>query len=253
VSSHFAAMGIPLEEDTFERVIDTAVAGAGGQVTPWRAPYATLSWADRSGAGIDLLFRAEDNALSLHCAVPQFAGTASQRVRVTGFVSNDSDADPCPGCTTLRVEVLDEAGEMVYPLVVAAAGTLPRWDALAAAIESGAPQPASLVFVAEEATGWADAASYEADQGEPPYAAAESLIPVGMFGGMSAAARVTGTVLHVRERTTAAFGVPFLDLRLRTFGGEYDVVGAPGTLPAGVAAGQTLRVDAWVCGRVGTP
>jgi hypothetical protein len=235
MSSHFAAMGIPLEEDTFERVIDTAVAGAGGQVSPWRAPYATLSWADRSGAGIDLLFRAEDNALSLHCAVPQFAGTASQRVRVTGFVSNDSDAEPCPGCTTLRVEVLDEAGDMEYPLVVAA----------------GAPQPASLVFVAEEATGWPDVASYEADQGDAGYAAAESLIPVGMFGGMSATVRVTGTVLHVHERTTAAFGVPFQHLRLRTFGGEYDVVGASGTLPAGVAPGQTLRLDAWVCGRVG--
>ena len=60
-------------------------------------------------------------------------------------------------------------------------------------------------------------------------------------------------VLDVRERRTTAFGVPFLHVRLRSYGGEYDVVGAPGTLPAGLATGQTLRVDAWVCGRVGGP
>ena len=254
MTNHFTPLGLPVSDDkSAGQVIEAAYqAGTHEQVDP---STTVVSWRDPSGGGLDLLLTAPGNGgTDLACASPQFVGGSRQSVRVNAI----RPADGCAGCALVEVEVLDGAGEGLYPLAVAPARIAASADRLAKMAERGTPVPASIVFVAEEIETYPDEAAFAAGQergGDAPGFATESLIPVGLFPDRehpSAAALVHGVVTEARRLTNAWFGAEFWHLTVRTFGGLVDVVADPdGT--GEIEPGAIVAVDGWACGQLGEP
>jgi hypothetical protein len=178
---------------------------------------------------------------------PSFAGDATMRVGITrehgarsmspldgmlyGWAAPQDPDDPESGEFPFHFEVPDlRAGEPLDLPVLADVGLV----VFAAAIET---------FPDEEA--------FAAAQDDPPFAA-ESFIPVGSFAedGPVADSLAHGVVLDASVRTNAATGATFTHARIRTLGGELDVVAATEDLPDAPAPGAIVRVGGWTTGRV---
>ncbi|GIG66688.1 hypothetical protein [Phytomonospora endophytica] len=233
MGDHFTAMGLPAGNgETFAATLARVFAEARDWTRSGRGTR-TANWRDPSGAGVDLMVRSRFGRRREPCATPQFTGGGTQTVVPTAVVP---DAE-CPGCDLLAIEVHEE-GEMIYPLLVAASRPY--------AHRLGEPSTAHLTFVAE---------SVETDP-DPDDAfplADRALIPIGQFSDPpTASVLATGTVTSAEVRRTRLFGVPFHHITMAGLGGDFDVVAAHGDLPHGVRAGQRLRVEGWVCGRVTT-
>jgi hypothetical protein len=110
---------------------------------------------------------------------------------------------------------------------------------------------------AHELEAFVDEDSYYASQAEGVRFAAESFIPAGLFslghngGGPPAAQAVlAGTVLAWENITNPFSGRPFHWARVRTLGGEIDIVTDPSILIGELVEGGIVRGSFWLSGRI---
>lgn len=232
MGDHFSAMGLPAgTPEDFAATMDRAAAEAGDWTRAGRGTR-RASWYDPSGAGLDFMVRRRFGLRREPCVTPQFAGGSAQTVVPTAVVPDPE----CTGCDLLHVEV-HQNGEMAYPLLVAAARPHPT--------AFGEPTTAHLTLVAE---------SVETDPADDPELplADRAMLPIGQFTDPpTASVLATGYVTSAEIRRSRLFDVPFHHITMSGFCGNFDVVAAFGDLPDGARPGQRLRVEAWVCGRVG--
>jgi hypothetical protein len=87
--------------------------------------------------------------------------------------------------------------------------------------------------------------------------ATDAFIPLGLVGKNRepladpiASAMVCGAVLDAQQITNAVSKGQFWWMKIRTTGGEIDVVADPELLPRGVKVGQILQCSAWISGRI---
>lgn len=240
----FAALGFGI--DTREKFSEQSlrVAEAGERIAlPGGGEYRRWS----PGAGVELWARiARGEVVGMN---PHFAGDAIIRAGIAGrFRDPGASAldgmyqvwpeptshDPESGSTTFVIDAPDFA---LHDRV-----RLPRIA------------PVQVAAFAFELSAFADEEAYGASQtGELKYAP-ESLLPTGLFGeggGVPAPeAMLSGRVLATELRINPATGNPFRWARVRTWGGEIDVVAEPSLIDGEVVEGGIVRGSFWLTGRI---
>lgn len=240
MASHFSAIGMPFaDEDTYLEGVQR-IAEAAGEPEELSESQLLYSWRDDSGAAADVLVEVADGQMDLRCITPRFDAASQQRIAVSAIHPDDE----CPGCGIAGVELKDENGEMAYPMFLAPA----RMPAIAAelAVAQGKPRTAHIGLLAEELGVFADEAAFRAGDGEEPGFAAESFIPMGMFGG-DPEPRVlcNGTVVAHQIRRNTLFGTDFGVLTVRSLAAEYDVAYDLNDHPDPVTEGMIVSVTGW--------
>ncbi len=176
MAGHLECIGIEGEEELLEAV-DAAVAQGddigfdGGREVVWR---------DAEGASLAVSITADDE---IYCVRPSFATTT----RIDARLESLAEDPECRFCSRLLLEVVDETGDLAYPLAVELERHAP---ARRAPLERRRSQVAVTAF-AETLEVWpSEDAYYAADPGRilddgsvegDPALAAQSLIPVGLF------------------------------------------------------------------------
>lgn len=243
----FAALGF--ETDSREKFAEQALAvvEAGERIAlPGGGEYRRWS----PGAGVELWAQlAGGQVIGMN---PHFAGDARIRAGIAGRFRNPgfsaldgmyqvwpepASDDPESGSTTFAIDAPDFAlhERVRLPLIA----------------------PVHVAAFAFELGAFANEEEYMASQtGELKYAA-ESLLPTGLFaedGGASKEpkpeALLSGRVLETEVRINPATGNPFRWARVRTWGGELDVVAEPSLIEGEVVEGGIVRGAFWLSGRV---
>jgi hypothetical protein len=123
VSGHFDCIGVA-GEDELAALVEAAIQdGEASAIDGARE----IVWRDAEGASVAVTVDSDDDIL---CVRPMFAATPRVNARM-GAVAEDPE---CTFCSRLLIEVVDETGELVYPLAVE--------------LERHAPRPSSFI-------GWA--------------------------------------------------------------------------------------------------
>ena len=237
MTNHFECIGLTFEgEDRFHELIERLAAE-----TPFEdSPTGRFGcWRDPSGAALAIQLGA---AGDLVCATPTFLAR-SRLPAVARAVVSDAE---CPYCDRIRVDVF-EGGDpefYAYPLHV----QVEDMDRARDAIVPGERLTLAVTCFAHELDVWADEDAFNRSQASKEVQfAAESLIPTGTFGeGGEAHAQLTGRILEARVRTNEATRDEFQWARVRTFGGDYDLVARVGP---SIAEGAIVQVSGWLVAR----
>lgn len=252
MAGHYECIGVPGGEDEVFPFLETAIErGAvrdradGGREIVWRDPNGATVAVDTAPDG------------EIVCARPSFLGSSRLPVLVNG-IGEDPE---CRFCSRLFTDVLDEEGEMVYPLAV----ELEEIDAVMESPPSGERRTLRVTAFADSIATWpSEEAYHEAVSDEAPLAA-RSLIPVGFFTPPArrglfrlraepvpeAHALLTGIVASYGERRNEATGHSFFSAELDTFGGRYDAVVAAEEAE-GLAVGGVAQLECWLIGALET-
>ena len=243
----FATLGFDIDTEEKFSAQSLMVAEAGDRIAlPGGGEYRRWS----PGAGIELWAQITGNqVVGMN---PHFAGETtiragvSARFRDPGLSALDGmyqvwpepvTDDPETGSTTFVIDAPDFALHSRLKLPVIA--------------------PVQVSAFAFELDAFGSEEAYaESQTGELKYAP-ESLIPSGMFGAdMSLAdpvrpeAHFTGRVLDSELRINPSTGFPFRWMRVRTWGGEMDVLAEPSLIAGEVVEGGIVAGTFWLSGRV---
>ncbi|HEX8454749.1 MAG TPA: hypothetical protein VF647_21895 [Longimicrobium sp.] len=243
----FAALGFDIETREQFSAHSLMVAEAGERIAlPGGGEYRRWS----PGAGVELW--AQVTANQVVGMNPHFAGDTtiragvSRRFRDPAFSALDgmyqvwpepTSHDAESGSTTFAIDAPDFA---LHDRV-----RLPRIA------------PVQVAAFAFELSAFANEEEYMASQtGQLKYAS-ESLLPTGLFapdGGEATVpapeAMLSGRVLAAELRINPATGNPFRWARVRTWGGEIDVVAEPCLISGELVEGGIVRGSFWLTGRV---
>ncbi|MBX3466216.1 MAG: hypothetical protein KF878_04875 [Planctomycetes bacterium] len=238
MSDHLACIGISAAEpQAFEQTLNQLAARAPVRARPDGGKL--LAWRDRSGAALVLQLGRKGEVL---CFTPTFDG-ASRIPAVPRRLINDSR---CPFCERMLVDVRDDEGRVVYPLIVSVEDA----GAVRDRIPLDEDVTLSVTAFAEVIESWPDEPSFLRDQG-PGEPGVEALLPAGLYADQPAAEAIfTGRVLASEVRTNASTGQRFVWAHVKTQGGAYDVVASTESLPTGLAPGAIVQGVFWMVGRV---
>jgi hypothetical protein len=249
VPSHLSSIGFPVgSEDEAQALVGRVASDAEELGTP---DGSYLRYSDASGAELWLHLDAQGVVVDMH---PHYAGDAAMPVAVTRRIAR-ADGGPLGGAFHGWADPADEDPESgSYPFVFDA----PE-PALHADLELPCVTVVQLAAFAHELAVFADDDAYaEHTEGlEVPYAA-ESFIPSGLFvtgdePEPAAEAFLTGTVVAARGRMNETTGDAFWWARVRTLGGELEIVADPVLLSGPVAAGAVVQGSFWLSGRLPQP
>ena len=251
MAGHYEAIGVPGGEDEVLAFLQRAMRE--GTARDRDDGGREILWRDASGASTSI---DTDSDGDLVCASPSFLGASRLPVLVNAIAEDEE----CRYCSRLLVDVLDDDGEMVYPLAV----ELEDIDAVMDAVPAGERRTLRVTAFADSISVWPDEEAYYAEAAtEEGALSAQSLIPVGFFTqptrrGLlrrrtepmpTAHAVLTGAVVEATERRNEATGAPFWSLQIETYGGRYDAVVAPDEA-AGLAPGAIVQLESWLIGRL---
>jgi hypothetical protein len=256
VSTHFECIGVA-SEDEFAAVVQVAVQE--GEATPIDGGREIL-WRDAEGASIAVTVGLDEEIL---CVRPTFSATS----RVSASLGALAEDPECPFCSRLLLEVVDEEGELVYPLAVELERHAPARDPSSA----GRQSRLAVSAFAETIESWPSQDAYEAahpagivDDAEAvpdPALASQSLIPTGLFVDEprrrfwqrkqvdpvpTAHALITGSVRDLEVRTNSITGRDFTWLELETYGSSYDVVVAGTDVSSDFSVGAVVQGGFWL-------
>lgn len=260
MSNHMRCIGFDVQtEDEFLELARKAVleggkehsAGEGGGQA-YRAGDGCYLFVWRVGQGVELWSQVGPEGKSILGLNPHFSGDAVMRVGITeripppyegsldgafyGWLDPESDDEPESGWCPVVFDVPNYSilAELELPLVC---------NVQLAAF------PHSLeVFPSED--------EYFASQGEGPHMASEAFIPSGTFrprGGLIepplSEAIFSGIVLEARTITNQDTGLDFEHARIKTLGGEVDLVVDP-EAPMGspLRSGAVVKGTFWLSG-----
>jgi hypothetical protein len=242
VASHFECLGFSFDGGaTFEDVMIDLLSGGdavrrsdGGQM---------LVWTDPSGARV---VGNSNDRNELDCVLPTLVMTPRLRVKPTGWLEDPQ----CRFCDSLHVEVVDDQGEMCYPL----AFQIDDIGVSRSQLSLGSAQDAAIAGFAESVEVWEDEDAYTAARTADVPLGVESLIPVGLFASEDEAptphALITGRVLESETRTNEKTGTPFIWALVKTFGGDYETVLSSADAGA-LHSGTIIQGQFWLVGHVG--
>ena len=252
MSSHLECIGVT-SEDEFAAVVQVAVQE--GEPTPIDGGREIL-WRDAEGASIAVTVGLDEEIL---CVRPTFSAIPRVNARL-GTLAEDAE---CPFCSRLLLEVVDEEGELVYPLAVELERHAPTRDPSAA----GRQSRLAVSAFAETIESWPSEDAYEAanpagiaDDAEDPALASQSVIPTGLFveprrrfwqrkqvdAVPTAHALITGIVHDLEVRTNSLTGRDFAWLELETYGSSYDAVVAGTDASSDVSVGAVVQGEFWL-------
>lgn len=243
--SHVSSIGFPTPtmEDFEHWVMQTVEHGE--EIATSSGTY--YRWSPGSGAE---LWAQVDRGNSLIGLNPHFSGGAVMHAKITGLIKRPEDtilegafhawSDP---------DSMEAAG---YPFVFDTPDyALYQLDPLPVVVD------VQLSAFAHELDAYGSEEEYYAAQtGELKYAA-ESFIPSGLFTAAAestdppkAYATFAGHVLSTSLLTNPAAGAEFHWARVRTLGGEVDVVVDPEVLTGRLVDGGIVRGSYWLSGRL---
>jgi hypothetical protein len=176
LSGHFECIGVA-GEDELAALVEAAIQDGDATVIDGGRE---IVWRDAQGASFAVTVDSDDEIL---CVRPTFAAIPRVNAHM-GAVAEDPE---CAFCSRLLLEVVDETGELVYPLAVELERHAPARDP---ALAGRHPRLAVSAF-AETIEAWPSEDAYEAAHpgrmlgdatttGDPPLAS-QSLIPTGLF------------------------------------------------------------------------
>ena len=242
--SHLSDIGFIAEtEDEFLELHDQARRHGTAHSTPDGTYY---RWS--SGSGVELWAQVDpgDEGIGL---VPHFDGTTRIQLGLASVIRREGDT-ALDGSLYAWAEPVDGGRDGLFPVVFdqpdhrLSPASFPSiaWVQLAAF----AREPLSL---------FATEADYVAPHPLPP--AVESFIPVGTFKENAVAkespeaiAFFTGRILNAALRRNPHTGRPFYWLRVKTLGGEVDVVADPELVSATPVSGGVVQGTFWLSGRL---
>lgn len=198
-----------------------------------------LSWKDPSGASIYMHLSRD---ASFECMTPSFFGTTQHRVRPSKILP-DKD---CRFCDVLEVEVVDEDGQLFYPLLL----QLEDMEIARSRIAFQTIHQLRVTGFAEEAHFWpTEEAFLQSQSHQKVKFATQSFFASGMFNPpFTPNAIFTGRVLQADLRTNSENGGRFLHLLVDSLGGVYDVVLDPPDQP--VQPGAIAQCSCWMVGSI---
>lgn len=252
MASHFSSIGMQVDSaEDMHALLEKAVEDvekipcSGGAYLRWSTWEGAELWlqADKAGAIVGV--------------TPYFSGKAEFRVGVTAAVERPDDTtmegavhgwadppgdDPESGEYPLVFDLVDKAlyGNLDYPFV-----TRVRLSAFAHELS---------IYESEKSFA-------EAQEGEIGFAS-ESFIPSGLFSSEPDAGETappaslaifTGHVLATQELTNPLTNGRYIWMRVRTLGGEIDVVSDPELIETTPVRGAIASGSFWLCGRILDP
>jgi hypothetical protein len=237
VASHFSSVGFPIETQEAFAALALRAAESGerrGDYIRWAPSEGVELWAQVHGSDV----------IGLN---PHFAGSARMDVAITGRIEG-SGHTPLDGSFQAWADPQDpekpESGDFpfVFDVPDAALLDVPRFPLVARL---------QLALFAHNFEWHRDDEAFDAAKEQPGFAA-ESFIPTGMFaeGTPQADALAHGHLLEGGRRTNAETGLGFWSGRVRTLGGEVDVVADVEMVGGDPPVGAVLVVAGWLSGRV---
>jgi len=170
MASHMACIGLgSTSDEEFERI--TGELAARGERAPRADGGAMVVWHDSSGARLACHLSPEDE---LECVTPSFAGVSRIRLVGEGIGSNPG----CRHCDVFLAQVVSDDGEPYYRIGI----QLEDIALTGAQIRYGAPIVGTVTAFAERLRIHQDEEAFQAAQEGEVGFAAESLVPVGLFG-----------------------------------------------------------------------
>lgn len=214
-------------------------------------------WVWEAGQGSEVWFQFDEAANAIMQTTPAFQGKTRLSIGITKAIAqgsplggllqgwvNPKDNDPESGDYPMVFTWLDKGlhPPIVYPQIH-------TFQVTAFAHELTA-------YPSKEAFAVATSSGHSSDDGDDIKVslAPESFIPAGMFveegDTPSPTAMFTGRVLDVRELASPLDDEPFYWLRVRTYGGEYDVVASADVVEGELATDGIVSGVFWLCGRM---
>ncbi len=248
--SHMSSIGFPVEtEDDFLR-FQTLAADNGRPLAASAGTY--VRWRAGEGAELWVQVTPDNDIVGLN---PHFDGESMLTVHVASRIRYPNEDGLDGAFYGWLVETagddLDADREVVF-------------DAPDFALQESLDLPATLrvqlAAFAEELHVFADEATFAAAQPPGLELAPESLIPVPSSDGEDSTAGppeprafLAGRVLQTEPRINPATDEPFRWARLRTQGGEVDLVADPAVVPGELDAGAIVVGTCWLSGRIERP
>ena len=242
--SHFSSIGIPLSsQDEFERYARMAIE-KGQRIKTGSGTYARFEM----GHGAELWgqLNHSNEVIGIN---PHFTGSAVSTVRLITKVE-DPDDNELDGRVYAEAEPGAE-GEFTYPFVF----DMP--DMADCKFSFPEIREVQLAAFAHELSIFRDDKEYDDSQEGETKFAAESFIPSGLFipdgeqtGPPRAMAVFTGHVLTAGKLKNTYTGGFFYHMKVRTLGGEFDLVADPELVDQEICAGGVVAGSFWLSGRL---
>ncbi len=236
MASRFECVGFPLNRDESSAAgMADIIRGVFEQGTPLPAPEGlhAAEWRSPEGASARAAVSLDAGAgrLDLRCFTPGFLGATRRRVKVFRTLPDPA----CPFCDFLHGELLAEEGAAASPLLVEIQDGRYRRDADL----RGAEIAMQVGLFAQEVRAFADRAAFLAGRPEP--LEVDSFLASGLLvQPRSATAKVAGEVVAAERLVNPLGKGVYHHARLRTAGGEIDLLAAASDLPEGLRAGQVV-------------
>ncbi|MFD2306918.1 hypothetical protein [Enterococcus termitis] len=240
--NHFSTVGIPVSSEEDFMTYANQVFASGKKIKAQNGTYLLLGM----GEGIELWgqLNQEGEMIGLN---PHFSGTAVSTVRLVEKVEDPTD-------TVLDGRIYSEADPeedaFAYPFVF----DVP--DIGLQKIKYPVIREVQVAAFAHELSIYASEEDYHKSQASEPKFASEFFIPSGLFGseeeatGPSSMAMFGGHVLttkKIKNRFTEQY---FYYAKVKTLGGEFDVVIDPELVTAEIKEGSILSGSFWLTGKL---
>ena len=245
--SHLSSIGFQAEsEEQFRDLAETAAQSAR-PIRTRKGVY--LHWCCGSGAELWLQANHRRELIGMN---PHFAGTSITRVALTSRLARPDDTDLDGAFQGWADPTEGKPGSGAYPFV---------FDSPDAACSDGLSLPTEVdvqiaAFAADLALYESDEA-FDASQTESAKLASEAFIPSGLFSPdgeptdpPKALAIIAGHIQDAQERVNSMTNQSFWWVKVRTFGGVFDVVADPELVTAPVVVGGVLSGSFWLTGRI---
>lgn len=244
MASHFSSLGIKItsKEDFIEHY--NRAYNEGERIATAMGHYYLL----KMGEGVELWGQMDrlNTALGMN---PAFNGNGRIKVRVERAIHRDSDT-ALDGALYGWADPDDNAESGAYPMVF----DVPNFCVIE---DMQMPQTVDVqvTALAHELSVYSNEADFDASQTGELKFAAESFIPSGLFGDegtsdFEAQAMFTGTVLETAVLTNGMSGLEFVWAKVKTLGGEYDVVADPSLVTDEIVVGGIIQGSFWLTGRI---
>lgn len=263
MASHFECIGFSVEDPAG---LESLLTDLLSQTTPEARADGGWFYEQRDESGAAVIAWVSDTG-ETECFSPAFAGRSRLRVRPTAYIEDPE----CRFCDRLQVEVVDEDGEMFYPLPIEVDDIGLRRETIP--LNPPAAVEATITGFAETLASWPNEEAFSNDpqtklgsskrrsyrrlrkeKAEEPVVgfAPESLVPIGMFGDgpPSAHALIHGRILQSERRTNAASGGDFFWAAVQTLGGVYDLVAGVRAGPDALSPEDIVQAQCWMTGRI---
>lgn len=246
MASHFSSLGIEVKDrEDFTRLFSLAY-DKGEKIKTNIGTY--IKW--EMGNGFELWGQIDkkDNAIGIN---PYFSGTSVIRVRIENAIErrDDTELDGAIYCWSNPQEG-EEDGE--YPFVF----DLPNF-ALYQGISFPQIVNLQVTAIAHEISVYKNDEEFEKSQEGELKFASESFIPVGLFredkeSGVEpeSTAIFTGHVVEAKRIKNLYFGKEIQWAKVKTLGGEFDVIIDPEILNGEIVIGGVISGMFWLAGKI---